>query len=96
MTDKGITEILAIAEALDEIANLVETAKSDDGKISLGDALRPAIWGSAMDVYKATSEAIANAENLTDEVFDLDATEIKAVLNRFVEVASKLIQTLAS
>jgi hypothetical protein len=92
----GINEILSIADALDEVANLIETTKSDDGKISIGDVLRPAVWSSAMDVYKATSEAIANAEELSEEVFDLDAVEIKAVLSRYVEVSAKIIQALAS
>jgi hypothetical protein len=92
----GIAEILAIAEALNEVCDLIEAAKVDDGKISLGDALRPAVWSSAMELYAACTLAVTNVSDLTDEIFDLDSTEIKAVLNRYVEVVTRLMQLIAS
>jgi hypothetical protein len=91
----GITEILQIADALDEVCDLLEKAKEDDGKITFGDALRPAIWGEVFALYREASDAIANLNDIGEEVFDLDTAETVLALNRFVEVGARFLKIFA-
>jgi len=90
----GIKNLLELSEAVDEVADLVDAAKSDDGKIGLGDLLRPSVWKEASELTAAAKAAYEGADELVEEVKDLDTAEASRVLASFVASASHLLKAL--
>ena len=90
----GVKNLLELAEALDEVADLVDAAKSDDGKIGVGDLLRPAVWKEAGELTAAARAAFDGAEDMLEEVKDLDGGEASRVLAAYVAAASHLLKSL--
>ena len=91
----GVKNLMEVAEALEEIADLVNAMKGDDGKISLGDAMRPSVWKEAGELTAAAKAAYGDISLLVDEVKDLDQGEASQVLAAYVASGSKLISALS-
>ena len=84
----GVQNIIDIVDLFDTVAADVAAAKAD-GKINLLDLPK------FMDVFPALQAAVDGADKIAEEAKDLDADEIKLIVQRLIAALEGVAKSLA-
>lgn len=91
---KGIEKAKSLTLLVDELVDVLEAAKKDDGKISARDLLNQKVWAEGVEFLKVAKSTTENFQDLRAELSDLDLLESLELVQHYTDTFEKLYKVV--